>query len=106
MNENLVSNHGWFLVIFPPLLGRKSQRVFVTSLGHGCLTSVARDWNADEALVVAGSLPLAQTDQLFLSISSSEEAGYHSCRLEQEVFQEFELFMSCLCSSWVLYTLE
>ena len=79
--------------------------MFVTSLGCGCLTSMAQDWNADEALVVAGSLPLAQTDQLFLSNSSGEEARCYYCRLEQEVFQEVELFVSYFCSSWVLYTL-
>lgn len=72
------------------------------SLGHGYLRDMAQDWNADEALVVAGSLPLALIDWLFLSNSSSEEARSFSCRLEQEVFQEFELLMSCLCSSWVL----
>lgn len=75
------------------------------SLGHGCLRDMAQGWNADEALVLAGSLPLALTDWLFLSNSSSEEARCFSCRLEQEVFLEFELLMSCFCSSWVLYTL-
>jgi len=64
---------------------------------------MAQDWNADEALVVAISLPLAQTDQLFPSNNSGEDDRCYSCRLEQEVFQEFELFESCLCS-WVLYT--
>lgn len=69
------------------------------------VSSVAQDWNAVEALVVAGSLPLAQTDQLVLSNNSGEEARCYSCRLEQEVFQEFELFVSCFCSSWFLYAL-
>lgn len=55
--------------------------------------------------MVAGSLPLAQTDHLFLSNSSGEEARCYSCKLEQEVFQETELFMSCFCSSRILCTL-
>lgn len=96
MNENLFSDHGW--VLFPSSFFRLE---FVMSLGHGCLGDMAQGWNADEALVLAGSLPLALTDWLFLSNSSSEEARCFSCRLEQEVFQEFALLMSWVCSSWV-----
>lgn len=100
----------WMKTCFQTVVGffsppvSSDQTEFVMSVGHGCLRDMAQDWNADEALVVAGSLPLALTAWLFLSNSSSEEARCFSCSLEQEVFQEFELLMSCFCSFWVLYT--
>lgn len=78
--------------------------MFVMNLGHRCLRGMAQDWNVDEALVGCWFIAFG-TDWLFLSNSSSEEARCYSCRLEQEVFQEFELLMSCFCSSWVLFTL-
>lgn len=75
----------------------------MTSLGCECLTSMVQDWNASEALVVAGSLPLAQTDQHALRNSSDEEVRFYSCRLEQKMLQELSCSFHALpgvCKLW------
>lgn len=82
MNENLLSDHGCFVFFFSPC--------FSTFLAVGVLPVSFQTGMCIKPWCV----PLAQSGQFLLTNSSGEEARCCSCRLEQVVCQESELFVN------------